>query len=94
MQSPSNSQSYNRDKIHDEFIDQAPPPGDMFGSSTEGTSGSDVSIEGLWLSVGIGKVMSPVDNYLSQGSKSSEIIWGQNSWWLGNGLGYIPITGN
>ncbi|WP_017446838.1 RHS repeat-associated core domain-containing protein [Gayadomonas joobiniege] len=41
VQSPSNSQSYNRGEIHDEFIDQAPPPGDVFGSSTEGTSGSN-----------------------------------------------------
>tara|TARA_B100000929_G_C15435831_1_gene396327 strand:+ start:71 stop:739 length:669 start_codon:yes stop_codon:yes gene_type:complete len=53
-----------------------------------------MSIEGLLMSVGISKAMSPVVKYLGTGSSISTVIWEYNAWWLGNGLGFVPVGGD
>jgi RHS repeat-associated protein len=53
-------------------------------------TGTEMTTEGLLMSVGIGQTMVPVVNYLGSGSRVSKTIWEHNSWWLGNGVGFIP----
>lgn len=53
-------------------------------------TGTEMTTDGLLISVGIGKAMAPGVNYLGNGSNVSKTIWGHNAWWLGNGVGFIP----
>jgi len=43
-------------------------------------------------SLAVSAALKPVVSYLGQDSSAAAQIWTHNMWWLGNGLGYVPLT--
>jgi RHS repeat-associated protein len=55
-------------------------------------TGNSYSRSSFIQSLGISAVLKPAVSYLGQGSSEAAGIWTHNMWWLGNGLGFVPLT--